>query len=245
MKKEVKVGVIGGSGLEKLVEGRELNVITPYGNVRLILGKLGECPIAFIARHGLKHEIPPHRVNYRGNIWALKKVGVKYIIASNAVGGIREGLKPGDLIVPHDFIDFTKKRPLTFYEGPKVKHVDMTLPYCPKLRKILIESAEKHFKRVWREGIYVCTEGPRFETPAEIKMFRLLGADVVGMTTVPETILAKEMSICYATLCVITNYAAGMQDKISAEEVSEIMEKRIPIIAEIFKDCAARLLIEE
>ena len=236
MNEKIRMGIIGGSGLEEIFKGKKKKMKTPYGDVIVNILMLEGKKVAFISRHGEKHQYAPHKVNYRGNIWALKELGVEKIIASNAVGGIKEGIKPGDLVIPHDFIDFTKNRPLTFFDQEKVHHIDMTNPYCPELRQIIIEKSSKYKINTWEKGVYVCTEGPRFETPAEIRMFRLIGADIVGMTTVPETVLAREQKICYATICTVTNYAAGMQEKISSDEVMRIMKKVVPIVIGIIKD---------
>jgi len=240
---KIRIGIIGGSGLENAVEGEKIIVNTPYGEVYVKIGIMANERVAFIPRHGEKHENPPHKVNYRGNLWALKTLGVERVIATNAVGGIRNGLNPGDLLIPHDFIDFTKGRTYTFYDQ-KAIHIDLTTPYCPELRKLIIDVAEEMNIKVWDSGVYVCTEGPRFETPSEIRMFRLLGADVVGMTGVPEVILARELKMCYATICVITNYAAGMQKRISQEEVDEIMKGRMKKVIEIINGVVQRIPIE-
>lgn len=239
----IKIGVIGGSGFEEAFKGEKITVKTPYGEVHLKIGLLGDRKVAFIHRHGEKHKIPPHRVNYRGNIWALKEIGVDRIIATNAVGGIREGLTPGDLLIPHDFIDFTKNRVTTFYDDEAI-HVDVSEPYCPEIRKTILECAKNFNVKIWERGVYVCTEGPRFETPSEIKMFRLLGADVVGMTGVPEVVLARELKMCYATICIITNYAAGMQKRISQEEVNRIMKDKVKTVLSIVEKTVQRIPIE-
>ncbi|MCS7366934.1 MAG: S-methyl-5'-thioadenosine phosphorylase [archaeon YNP-WB-062] len=239
----IRIGIIGGSGLENAIEGEKVSVNTPYGEVHVKIGVMANEKVAFIPRHGEKHETPPHKVNYRGNLWALKTLGVERVIATNAVGGIRDGLNPGDLLVPHDFIDFTKGRTYTFYDQ-KAVHIDLTTPYCPEIRRIIIEVAEGMGVKIWDGGVYVCTEGPRFETPSEIRMFRLLGADVVGMTGVPEVILARELKMCYATICVITNYAAGMQKRISHEEVNEIMKEKTRVIVEIMNRVVQRIPVE-
>ncbi|MCS7363863.1 MAG: S-methyl-5'-thioadenosine phosphorylase [archaeon GB-1867-035] len=237
-----KIAIIGGSGLENALEIIRTEVInTPYGQVEVNYSFLNDKKVIFLPRHGKKHERPPHMINYKGNIWALKELGVERIIASNAVGGIRDGLKPGDFVVIHDFIDFTRRRPLTFYDGPKVIHIDVTEPYCPEIRSALINAARELSVKVWESGVYACMEGPRFETPAEIRMLRLLGADVVGMTSVPEVVLARELGMCYASLCIVTNYAAGIQERISAEEVSEIMKIKVPVVLEIFKLAVKKL----
>jgi 5'-methylthioadenosine phosphorylase len=240
---KIRIGIIGGSGLENAIEGEKVLVNTPYGDVLIKVGVMANEKVAFIPRHGERHETPPHKVNYRGNLWALKTLGVERVIATNAVGGIRDGLNPGDLLVPHDFIDFTKGRIYTFYDQ-KAVHIDLTTPYCPEIRRIIIEVAEEMGIKIWDGGVYVCTEGPRFETPSEIRMFRLLGADVVGMTGVPEVILARELKMCYATICVITNYAAGMQKRISHEEVNEIMRGKMRVIVEIINKVVQRIPVE-
>ncbi|MCS7097316.1 MAG: S-methyl-5'-thioadenosine phosphorylase [Candidatus Methanomethylicia archaeon] len=239
----IGIGVIGGSGLEKALEGEKYLLETPYGEVNLKICSIEKRKIAFIPRHGERHELPPHKINYKGNIWAFKKIGVERIIATNAVGGIREGLNPGDLLIPHDFIDFTKSRSSTFYDKEAI-HIDVTNPYCPELRGILIETANEISVKTWGSGVYVCTEGPRFETPSEIKMFRLLGADVVGMTGIPEVVLARELKICYATICIVTNYAAGMQKRITQEEVNEIMKMKVKTVLELIRRAILKISVE-
>ena len=240
--KKVKIGVIGGTGLESLFEGVEtVNVGTPYGFSHGIqIGELNGKRIAFLPRHGRRHEFPPHKVNYRANIYALYKIGVERIIATNAVGAINLDFKPGDLVVPHDLIDFTKHRQQTFYDYAPVKHIDFTEPYCPEIRRVLIETA-RNFSNVHEKAIYVCTEGPRFETPAEIRMFRILGCDIVGMTGVPEAVLARELGICYATLCFVSNMAAGIAGKLSQEEVIEVSKAVMPKIQKIIVESIKRL----
>jgi len=180
-----------------------IRVGTPYGlpppiSVRDVHGS----PVAFLPRHGYEHQYPPHRVNYRANIYALHKIGVQRIVATNAVGAVNADFRPGDFVVPHDLVDFTE-------------------PYCPEIRKILIEAASKTTTDVWGKAVYACTEGPRFETAAEIRMFKRLGCDIVGMTEVPEAPLARELGMCYATLCFVSNMAAGIDGRISHREVTE------------------------
>jgi len=236
------VGVIGGSGFYELLSNvKEEKVNTIFGSARVYLGEVGGRKVAFIPRHGKGHVAPPHSINYRANILALRMVGVERVIASNAVGSLRENVDPGSVVIPHDFIDFTKNRVYTFFDGKtKIKignrevsgvvHISMTpSPYCPELRQILIETAREEGLKVFDKGVYVCTEGSRFETAAEIKAFRVLGGDLVGMTGVPEVVLARELAMCYATVCVVTNYAAGIMGsrKLTHTEVKEIFNKRI------------------
>lgn len=216
-----EIAVIGGTGLESLLEGaEEIRIGTPYGlPPPLSVGEVQEKPVVFLPRHGLQHSVAPHKVNYRANIYALHKLGVKRIISTNAVGAINLDFKVGDLVVPHDLIDFTKRRMLTFFDEAPVTHVDFTEPYCPEIRKTLALKARENFDSVWDQAVYVCTEGPRFETPAEIRMFRAFGCDVVGMTAIPEAALARELGMCYAALCFVSNMAAGIGSRITSQEV--------------------------
>ncbi|MCK9152568.1 S-methyl-5'-thioadenosine phosphorylase [Methanobacterium alcaliphilum] len=220
------IGIIGGTGVYEITEhGNDVEkkvIKTPYGNSpEISLFKLQDKDVAFIPRHATGHDYPPHMINYQANVWALKKIGVKQVIATNAVGSLKESIGPGDFVIPHDFIDFTKIRPSTFYDNRTV-HIDVTSPYCENLRNHLISAGE-----VVDQGIYVCTEGPRFETAAEIKMFQILGGTLVGMTGIPEATLAREVEMCYASVCMVSNYAASISpDKLTIAEVFDIMEKR-------------------
>lgn len=235
--KKVNIGIIGGTGLETLLgDAEQIRVGTPYGLPSTIsVGEMKGQRVAFLPRHSVRHSIPPHMVNYRANIYALHKIGVKQIVATNAVGAINLDFKPGDLVVPHDFIDFTKVRPNTFYDTSPVTHVDLSQPYCPTLRLTLINNAKKH-SELWEQAVLVCTEGPRYETPAEIRMFRQLGCDIVGMTGAPEAVLARELEICYATICFITNMAAGMQERLTADEVTKVAKKKGRVLEQILRE---------
>jgi len=209
------LAVIGGTGVyraDMLEESMEIEVQTSYGSVSLRKGSLKGREIAFLARHGKGHTVPPHLINYRANISALKSLGVKRIIATAAVGSLNEKMKPLDLVIVDQFLDFTKGRESTFYEGGEkgVLHVDMTEPYCAETARFIYGQARALDLPAHLGGCYVATEGPRFETPAEIRMFRLLGGDVVGMTGVPEAVLAREAGMCYASIAMVTNYAAGI-----------------------------------
>lgn len=220
----MSVGLIGGSGLEALFgEAGYKAVDTPYGSVEYLVTEVGGVEVIFIPRHGRRHEHSPHRVNYLGNIYAMRRLGVEKVVATSAVGGIDESLHPGVMVIVDQFIDFTKRH-ITFYDK-HVVHVDVSRPYCPTMNRILYGAGRGVGARVRLGGTYVCTEGPRFETPAEISMFRLLGASVVGMTNVPEVVLAREAGLHYSLISIITNYAAGMQDRITADEVVRVMER--------------------
>ncbi len=225
----MKIGVIGGTGLydtglfEK-VEGKKL--LTKYGEVAVTYAELAGRQVFFMNRHGAGHKLPPHLVNYRANIAVFKQLGVDMIVATAAVGSLKKEIVPGSLVVLDQFIDFTCGREHTFFNGGEngVVHVDMTEPYCPQLRKVLIECAGEENLPVVEKGTYVCTQGPRFETPAEISMFAQLGGDVVGMTNVPEVSLAREAEICYGAVAVVTNYAAGISDSpLTHQEVLDVM----------------------
>jgi len=225
----VLFGIIGGSGLYDpgiMSEVRTERVETPFGEVELYRGLCEGKEVAFLPRHGPGHTVPPHLVNYRANIWALRALGVERAVATAAVGSLRRRLRPGDAVIIDQFLDFTKSRPATFFTGGAygVVHVDYTEPYCREVRRALLSAAREAGLRAHDGGCYACTEGPRFETPAEIRMFARLGADVVGMTSVPEAVLAREAGICYGTVAMVTNYAAGMAGRpLSHQEVLDLM----------------------
>jgi 5'-methylthioadenosine phosphorylase len=232
-----RIGIIGGSGLEKLLQSSShARVGTPYGPAPLIsIGYIGKEEIAFLPRHGPKHDLPPHKVNYRANMYGLKKLGAERIIATNAVGGINSEYVPGDICVPQDILDFTKSRASTYYDKEPVTHVDVSEPYCPELRERIIDSATVLQNKVWANSILAATEGPRYETPAEIRMIQKLGGDIVGMTGAPEVFLARELELCYSTICFVSNRAAGMQQKLSAKEVMEVGADVMPRINQIIE----------
>lgn len=225
----MEYAIIGGTGVydPKLLENvGNREVETPYGTITVQVGTYRGIEIAFLPRHGKGHSIPPHRINYRANIWGLKALGVRRVLATAAVGSLRPELEPGHFVIVDQFLDFTKSRVCTFFEGGDegVVHTDMTEPYCPQLRATLIEVGKELGLTVHPRGTYVCTEGPRFETPAEIRAFAMLGGDVVGMTGVPEVVLAREAGLCYATMAMVTNLGAGLsKTPLTQEEVVEIM----------------------
>lgn len=231
--KKVRIGIIGGTGvvdIENFDLIEKIDIVTPYGRATapISIFDANGIKIAFIPRHGEKHQIPPHKVNYRANIWALKEIGVERIIAVHAVGSLKEELKPGMLVFPDQFIDFTKRREYTFYNGPKVVHITMAEPFCPELRNLLIENAKKLGFDFSEKGTYICIEGPRFSTKAESFMFRNF-ADIIGMTLVPEAQLARELEICYASISMVTDYDVWKEEeeKVSTELVIETMKKNV------------------
>jgi len=227
----VKLAVIGGTGVydpDIMSDIKDERVVTAYGQVDLKIGFYGRKEVAFLNRHGGGHTVPPHLVNYRANIAALKKLGVKHVLATAAVGSLNPAMQPGHFIFVDQFLDFTKGRMQTFFDGGDsgVAHTDMTSPYCPELREILFRAARSLGVTAHFTGTYVCTEGPRFETAAEIRMYRLLGGDLAGMTGVPEAVLAREAEMCYAAIAVVTNFAAGISPgRLAHQEVVEMMGK--------------------
>ncbi len=223
------IGVIGGTGVytpDFVKDASPVKVETDFGNIELIKGTVNDRKVYFLTRHGKGHTVPPHRVNYRGNIQALHKLGVERIVATAAVGSINRDFSPGTFVILDQFLDFTKSRVETFFSEGKVVHTDCTDPYCPEISGILRKAMEHFGYPYHMGGTYVATEGPRFETRAEIKAYGILGGDVVGMTGVPEIVLAKELGMCYASVAVVTNFAAGISDHmLSHMEVVNKMEE--------------------
>jgi len=247
---KAELAVIGGTGVyraEMLKNIQEVEVETSYGKVNLLLGTCEDRQVAFLTRHGKGHTVPPHLINYRANILALKELGVKKVIATAAVGSLNEEMAPHDFVLLDQFLDFTKVRQNTFFEGgvQGVAHVDVTDPYCPGIRGFVFEKAKELGIKVHQGGCYVCTEGPRYETPAEIKMFKQFGGDVVGMTSVPEVVLAREAGICYATLCMVTNFAAGISPQaLTHEEVLIVMKEMSEDISRLIMVTLAEMPVE-
>ncbi|MEM4877347.1 MAG: S-methyl-5'-thioadenosine phosphorylase, partial [Thermoplasmata archaeon] len=234
---KISVAIIGGSGIGEIFEvENEINIHTPYGlpSDNISIGKISGVKVAFLPRHGKGHKIPPHKINYRANIYSLKEIGVKKIIGVSAVGSLRENLKPGDLAIVSQFIDFTKKREYTFYDGPKVVHISMANPFSSEINDILSKNAKNLGYRVHENVTYICIEGPRFSTKAESMMFRNF-ADIIGMTLVPEINLARELGLCYSTLATITDYDVWAEKPVTAEEVVKIMKENEYKVKETLK----------
>ena len=228
-----KIAIIGGTGIysPEALQGFEEKVIdTPYGQALCNIGEIAGNQVVFITRHGVGHKTAPHKVNYRANIWALKSLGTEEIFATTAVGSLNPEMKAGHFVVCSNVLDFTKSRINTFYDTPErgVVHVDFSYPYCPCVRERVIRCLEKMNITFHKEGVYVATEGPRFESAAEIKAYAMLGGDLVGMTNMPECILAREAEMCYSTCSIVTNMAAGISPTpLSHMEVVEAMGKSI------------------
>lgn len=241
--KKVRIAVIGGTGLDDgLVEGVKTRLGTRYGpSPVLTIGRLGGKDVVFLPRHGEGHALPPHRINSPANITALHSLGVERILATSVVGALNPEYKPGDIVVPRDFIDFTRSRRSTFYDDAPVTHIDVSELYCPELREIMVKTAKNRVENMWADAVYACTEGPRYESPAEIRMFRILGCDIIGMTGIPEAVLAHELEMCYATVCLVSNMAAGMQRKVSAEEIVEKSKILKDAVKGILKETIANI----
>ena len=217
------LAIIGGSGLDRcpaLESTRQITVATPYGepSAPLVLGRLNKRDIVFLARHGAQHHLPPHKINYRANLWALQAQGVEAVIAIATVGGIGSSFDAGTLAIPDQILDYTWGRASTYFDGDYglVKHIDFTQPYCETLRARLARAAQRIGQPIHTGGTYAATQGPRLESAAEITRLARDGADVVGMTGMPEAALARELALCYATLAVVVNAAAGTGASVEA-----------------------------
>ena len=212
-----RLGVIGGTGLDRLADARVLReerVETPFGTPSdaYLVAELAGCELVFLARHGSDHHIPPHRINYRANLWGFQQLDIDTVIAFAAVGGVSRELRPAQLVIPHQIIDYTWGRAHSFEEGDSgamVNHIDFTDPYCSSLRQRLLSAAGAAGVDYVGEGVYGATQGPRLETAAEIDRMARDGCTIVGMTGMPEVALARELGLCYATLAVVANPAAG------------------------------------
>jgi len=250
---KARIGIIGGTGVydPKMFELKEtVRPHTPYGPAsdEIQVGELKGVPVAFLPRHGRGHVIPPHMINYRANIYALKQIGVERIISPCAVGSLQEEFKPGEIVLVDQFIDFTKSRKYTFFDGPKTVHIGAAAPFCPEVNSLFAKEAKKAKIPVHDGGTYVCIEGPRFSTRAESRMYRAF-ADVIGMTLAPECALAREMEMCYTSLAMITDYDVWADHPVDTATIlrtmSENMDKirrllsaTIPKIPEERKKCS-------
>jgi len=241
-----EIGIIGGTGVYDptlLKNVKEIRLRTPFGSPSdaIGVGELKGRKIAFIPRHGRKHTIRPTDINARANIYAFKKLGVNRILAPSAVGSLKEEYRPGDTVIVDQFIDRTTKREQSFYTGKQVCHISVADPMCPQLRGILVETAEKMKIRFHKAGTYVCIEGPRFSTKAESEMHRGWGADIIGMTLVPECVLAREAEICYACIATVTDYDVWKDHPVNAEEVAKTMKQNIEKIKTLITETIAAL----
>ncbi|MEM2869845.1 MAG: S-methyl-5'-thioadenosine phosphorylase [Thermoplasmata archaeon] len=240
-----RIGIIGGSGLydmEMFKNVESVKVGTPYGAPSGIVevGEFKGRRVAFLPRHGKGHQIPPHKINYRANIWALKSLGVERVISPCAVGSLQMRLRPGTIVIPDQFIDFTKTRQYTFYDGGRTMHVSTADPFCEELRGLLISSAKRLRLPLSAKGTYVCIEGPRFSTRAESRMFRQF-ADIIGMTLCPEAQLAREQEMCYASVAMVTDYDVWAERPVSAEEVMKTFAENVRNTRRLLEDVLQRI----
>jgi 5'-methylthioadenosine phosphorylase len=245
---KVRIGVIGGSGLyhmDGLKNLREIVLKTPFGKPsdRYIEGRLGDVELIFLPRHGRGHRWLPAEVNFRANLFGMKKLGVERLISVSAVGSLQLDIAPGDLVVPDQFIDRTSKRPSTFFGNGIVAHVSFADPFCKDLSAKLIEAARQEHARVHERGTYVCMEGPQFSTRAESKLYRSWGAAVIGMTNLQEAKLAREAEICFGTLALATDYdcwneAAG---DVEIEHVLAVLKQNVELAQRTIRRVAASL----
>ena len=242
------LGVIGGSGLYQmagLADRREESVRTPFGDPSdaYVLGRLGGRDIAFLARHGRGHRLLPTELNFRANVYGFKALGAGRIVSVSAVGSLKEEIRPLDVVLPDQFIDWTRHRTSTFFGGGIVAHVSLADPICPVLHGILYEAAESCGARARRGGTYVCMEGPQFSTRAESNLYRSFQADVIGMTNVQEAKLAREAEICYATLAMVTDYDCWRPetDPVTVEEVVARLKDNAAMAGSILARAVERL----
>ncbi len=252
-KRASSIGIIGGTGFYSFFKGKtsKLEVKTRFGlpSCAVTIGRVGNTNVAFLPRHGAKHQLPPHKVPYRANIAALDKLGVSRIIAPSAVGSLKTGIKPGDFVFCDQFVDRTKSRKDTFFDGPKVAHISTANPYCPQMRRNAAKQAERLKLKFHPKGTVVVIEGPRFSTLAESLWFSGMGWDLVNMTQYPEAVLAAELGICYLNISLVTDYDVGIYSRKKMEPVSieqiintfqENTEKLKILISEIIKDIPER-----
>ncbi len=252
MKQSAEVGVFGGSGFYSLLaDAEKVAVRTPYGRTssKVMISRIGKRRVAFIPRHGEKHEYPPHMVPYRANVFAFKSLGVTRVIAPSAVGSLKPEVEPGDVVFCDQFVNFTNGREDTYYDGPVTTHVSTSDPYCPEMRRIGAEAAERAGLRFHDGGTVVVIQGPRFSTRAESRFFRSQGWDVVNMTQYPEATLAREQEMCYLNVSLVTDYDVGLEGDpkarpVSHEEVVRVFDRSVgrlrELIADVVKDLPSR-----
>lgn len=234
MSLKADIGIFGGSGFYKILDNvREVKVETPYGMTSdmLMLAEISGKNVVFLPRHGRHHMLPPHLINYRANVWAMKSMGVKCVIGPCAAGSLQEHIRPGDFVVVDQFVDRTKCRKDTFFDGPIATHVSPAETYCPDLRKLAVEASTRAGVKVHDGGTVVVIEGPRFSTKAESKWFTAMGWDVINMTQYPEGYLARELEMCYVCLALITDYDAGLLganiQPVTTHEIMEVFNRNL------------------
>lgn len=245
------LGVIGGSGLYAMKDLKIVDTVsvdTPFGDPSdlIVLGDLEGTRMAFLPRHGVGHRITPSEINYRANIFAMKKLGVERIISVSAVGSMKEEIVPGHIVIPDQFIDRTFRRKTTFFEGGIAGHVSLADPICDELHEVVVESSQQAGATVHPGGTYICIEGPQFSTRAESFLYRSWGVDVIGMTNVTEAKLAREAGLCYATIALATDYDCWHQEKeaVTLAAVLEIMHNNVELAQAILKEIAKKPVLK-
>ncbi|KKS71151.1 methylthioadenosine phosphorylase [Candidatus Daviesbacteria bacterium RIFCSPLOWO2_01_FULL_43_38] len=260
---KAEIGVFGGSGFYSFFEkATKVNINTPYGkpSAEITIAEVFGKKVAFLPRHGLKHQFPPHKVPFKANIYAFKKLGVKTIISPCAAGSLQAKIKPGDFVILDQFIDRTKGREDTYFNGPEVAHIGGATPYCPRLSQVAIKACRKLKIQAHKKGTVVVVPGPRFSTAAESMLYTSQGGEVINMTQYPEVVLAREMEICFLGIALITDYDVGLSAKrkvkaVDSKEVIRVfnqnLEKSRKLILEIIKnipakrDCLCATALEE
>jgi len=236
------IGIIGGSGLydiEGLRNVKQLAMRTPFGRPsdEVMLGELDGIRVAFLSRHGAGHRLNPSEINYRANVYALKSLGVRRVISVSAVGSMQESMKPGDVVLPDQFIDLTKRRISTFFEGGAVAHVPFGEPICASLRASLLASGRANGATVHSGGTYVCIDGPQFSTKAESRLYRQWGVSVIGMTNLPEAKLAREAELCYATVALVTDYDCWheTEEAVTVEAILATLHRNVALAKRLLR----------
>jgi 5'-methylthioadenosine phosphorylase len=249
VKPRAEIGVFGGSGFYSFFKNaKEITVSTPYGppSGKLTLSTVEGKQLAFLPRHGIHHQYPPHRVPYKANIHAFKQLGVTRIIAPNAVGSLKPEVEPGDLVFCDQFVNFTSGREDTFYDGPETTHVSTAEPYCPQMRSVAIDAAKRLGLRFKGTGTVVVIQGPRFSTKAESRFFRGQGWDVINMTQYPEVVLAREKELCYLNISLATDYDSGLEGDpkvkpVSHEQVIKVFNRNMEALRRLIVEIAKEL----
>ena len=244
-----EIGILGGSGFYELLDGAsEHDVDTPWGapSDRVVTGSYGGRDVAFLARHGRDHAVPPHRINYRANVWALRELGVRRVVAPCAVGALRPELEVGTFVVLDQFVDRTRSRAQTFFDGPDVQHVAMADPYCPELRAATVATLQAGDHPHREHGTIVVIEGPRFSTRAESRWYAAQGWEVIGMTQVPEIPLLREAELCATGIAMVTDHDAGIEggDAVTHDAVLEVMAANVDRLRTVLEHLVAAIPTE-
>jgi len=246
VERDVEIGIFGGTGIydSGLLENpKEITIDTPFGKPSdsVTIGFFKGRKIAFLPRHGKKHSIAPNMINYRANIWAFKELGITRIIAPSAVGSLREEIEPGHFALPSQFLDFTKSRNGSFSEEGRVIHISVADPFCSELQDSINKVVNEQGHKIHKECTYVCIEGPRFSTKAESRFYRTTGADIIGMTLVPECQLAREGQMCYASISTVTDYDVWAEKPVTAKEVLGTLGKNVEKTKKLLVDLIEKI----